>query len=792
MAEQVSYPSRTYVTGPNDSWENIARVNDIPVEVLLNLNGFGVEQIDFLFDKPLTITIPIVPPGTEWEAVMGGMSGHYEPKLETDVPGTDPVATPETAKDQKPIALPPYAIKSEDDLLRYMWVHEWRRDAASFDKNKTEAEKLFRQYIQDAVNSLYLEINIEDLDTGGASSAGYQPSSDFLHLWQESGANYLTVDEYLSQLSEDQLLKLYSEMYGMAQDDVGKASHYQDINQYISSYQDVQSLEQGEALPFKRYADYQSDLALADFYERVFKTRDSALVEQNLLGIAVNLVATRAGRARVLGLDETETYTENQIVEAIYEKLGSNPSIDDLVNLLEGLYSSRERGPLDPSWMHEDAWPQDPEMIDLQNQQRMAALSVISQYHDAQALDNLRKIVYDPTWNPAEEERLLGELNTAIGQVTRTIIGVDIGFVQDGLRQFHDEMKKVHDWRMELKASIDAIEVEMLARRDEEKEPLWWLLEIPLSILFEPLDWLFTIRDVLQGDMLALVGFLPFVPSALRHIADAGRYLDGASLELLGKLDELNEVMPQVDEFDDSWIKGITGSRNFDEFVDNPSRDAYYALGYPLYNEITDRNEASIIASISSNNPDIPEDVIRQIYNHVFTEHHKVSIKGKGLVTGYFSPDPNIGYLWLKAMGEDELAENLLREGRTMALGSGSADSVVIDIQYLDLLAKNDPLYLNRLLAHEYIESELIKAGYNYNFPEHINAHELSTVQEPTLFHPFSSLVTNGFVSESELDELFSKWLTPTVLKGQQAWKFEFSNLDELTRLILSKIHSEG
>jgi hypothetical protein len=37
-------------------------------------------------------------------------------------------------------------------------------------------------------------------------------------------------------------------------------------------------------------------------------------------------------------------------------------------------------------------------------------------------------------------------------------------------------------------------------------------------------------------------------PSALHHIADAGRYLDNVGLELFQKLDELNEVMPKVDE----------------------------------------------------------------------------------------------------------------------------------------------------------------------------------------------------------------------------------------------------
>lgn len=105
MSEQFNYPSRTYIPGTNDTWENIARVNGISVEVLLSINGLNTYEIDLL---PSRIHIPIVPLGTQWELVMDGASGHYEPKLEADVSGADPVAAPETAKEQQPtLCFPP-------------------------------------------------------------------------------------------------------------------------------------------------------------------------------------------------------------------------------------------------------------------------------------------------------------------------------------------------------------------------------------------------------------------------------------------------------------------------------------------------------------------------------------------------------------------------------------------------------------------------------------------------------------------------------------------------------------
>ena len=85
----------------------------------------------------------------------------------------------------------------------------------------------------------------------------------------------------------------------------------------------------------------------------------------------------------------------------------------------------------------------------------------------------------------------------------------------------------------------------MRAQLREEERDLWTLyqayidapesdagrifLEIIAGLVFEPLDWLFTARDLMAGDITAAIGFLPFFSSGMRHA------------------DELIEAFPQID-----------------------------------------------------------------------------------------------------------------------------------------------------------------------------------------------------------------------------------------------------
>ncbi|MCA0453164.1 MAG: hypothetical protein LCI00_04235 [Chloroflexi bacterium] len=658
----------------------------------------------------------------------------------------------------------PYLIRTEDDLLRWMWVNEWGYAANDYDKSK--AESRFKDFVEDKVQGMFTQLLSQETSVlPNSGSAEVNNLFNQLMAVEGQGFYFEQLSAMLDGLTLDQLMALRNEAEKAGQGNQGNYAFAPD--EFLEYYDAIQALEQGEELPYETHDDYDPQLALHDYFDRHFRSRNPDDIERELIDLAL---------AQIVMLHEgIEAVTDDKLYDAfrdeLFQRLGTkSPTIEQLIACLEELIDERVADDQSVEANYDELSIELPHVYD-----------ITVQYHDALALDKLRQIAYDPTWNPGEETRQLAELYVAIKQMTRTIMGVDVGFLQSSLFQFHDAVKDAHEWRLNLKASLDHIETQMLERRDEQSEPLWWLLEIPLSILVEPLDWLFTMRDLMLGDWSALIGFLPLVPGALRHIADAGRYLRGASDELVDALRNL----PRVDE---NWINGVTGARNVDDFAENPSRDAYYAVGYPSYNEITNRNEADIIAAISYNNPDIPEDVIKRVYKHVFTEKHEIYIDD-GFVTAYFSPDPAIGYLWLKAMGEDELAKELLNKGRDMAFRLGPEYAYMARNLYDDVLSQTDQLYFNRLLSHEYIEAELMNAGYKYNFPRNINAHELSTVQDPmSSKNPFVSLVNNGFISTDELDKLFSNWLTPLELNGVKTWKFEFDNMDELISIILTKV----
>ncbi len=403
-------------------------------------------------------------------------------------------------------------------------------------------------------------------------------------------------------------------------------------------------------------------------------------------------------------------------------------------------------------------------------------------------LDNLRKIVYDPTWNPAEEERLLTALDTAIGQVVRNILGVDIGFVQDGLRAFYLTSKQAHDWRMRLKAEADRIELEMLERQDDERQSLWWVNEIVLGILFEPLDWLFTARDLLQGDLTALIGFLPLIPGSLRHIFDAATGL---------KIDDIaREVDGRLDEFGEAWRAGnykyfvpATGLRTPQDFRLDPTGDEYYALGYPLYSNITDRSINEMVSNIQARYPEIPEQVIRTVYKHVFDEKHTI-INDLGEFTGYFSPDPMIGFLWLRAIGSEDIARKFMDDVATGTSARG-LDQYIVNETHKDILSLGDSNF-NQLLAHEYIEARLMELGYKYNLTTNVpiseSAHYLSVAQFPSPRHPYSHFTAFG-MDIKQVEQTFSQWMIPVMdISGNKTWRFNFQNLDELIQTILEKV----
>lgn len=226
-----------------------------------------------------------------------------------------------------------------------------------------------------------------------------------------------------------------------------------------------------------------------------------------------------------------------------------------------------------------------------------------------------------------------------------------------------------------------------------------------------------------------------------------------------------------------------SGARSLFDFPDVLD-EVWYLKGLPLYDEITERNVESMIAAIAARYPNIPEEVLREVYEHIFTRRHWYSnddlLKeiGNGGFYGYFSPDPQIGFLWLRAMRDEQLARDLLSK------------------QVLDELGASD-LDFNRLLAHEYIEARLEVLGYIVRYNDVLDAsamrasaHNLAPLTDPQLF-PFRHYRQLS-LSESEIRTIFAQWVTPVIDTSSnsiQNWMFQFVNLDELINTIASLIY---
>ncbi|MBL8131799.1 MAG: LysM peptidoglycan-binding domain-containing protein [Anaerolineae bacterium] len=387
------------------------------------------------------------------------------------------------------VAPEPYIVRTEDDLLRRMWETAWERDPNTYDRDA--ADTLFKTSLQGLVLTLQ------------SADEQMRASLEQLSLARTRA------------LYEQQAEAAYSELYRFWGGD--------DYEEYLRFYRDAQVLESGRMPPEARHADFQTDLALTDYFQQQFGTRDRNAVEAQIFDLAVELVARQAVDSSVFGLSETASADE--IRAALKARVGENATLEELFAFLEEITQ------LGSSWIG-DSFPELPEYYEsiphsdeLYAQYRtQEALDALAGYHEAKALDQLRQIVYDPTWNPEEDAYYFPLLSAAIQAMPGTLMGVGIGFAKDGLQAYHDQMLAFHTWRLEMKIHLDRVEAMMLERQGEEQASLWWLLEIPLSILVEPLDWLFTIRDLLKGEWSALIGLLPLVPSALRHIVDAANY----------------------------------------------------------------------------------------------------------------------------------------------------------------------------------------------------------------------------------------------------------------------------
>ena len=56
----------------------------------------------------------------------------------------------------------------------------------------------------------------------------------------------------------------------------------------------------------------------------------------------------------------------------------------------------------------------------------------------------------------------------------------DVSFVQNALRIDHYDALRLHNWRLDLRRGLEAVELQMLAMREEElaEDSLWWLAQL--------------------------------------------------------------------------------------------------------------------------------------------------------------------------------------------------------------------------------------------------------------------------------------------------------------------------
>jgi hypothetical protein len=506
--------------------------DDVTLEEIAAASGYTVEEIvaanhgrldSILSDDALFASDVVFLPGN--------------PRINVVVDAqSDEIQTPQAT-------LPAYMVRTEDDLLRWLWVEVWDR-SDPFDRNAAQAR--FEALVTNAV----FETQRQLISQSEFADLSFQPNSGsneinrlFQQLMSYGAGDTQALGQFLDSLTFTQISALQHELekVGVTLADLGIVitdSNAALASEALNYYEITQDMAGGATLPFDAGLGYDPRLAMNDYFRDNFGTINQAEVEEQLLQAAIDLIIGM-GSSYDFAVQADRDLIRRQILLELETRGITNPSLEDLIGFIEEV--AQGALPYTPDGMtdqmaHASLFASNPEWE--------RAYRIAAEYHDALALDQLRQIVYDPNWNPAEDEVLFELLLTAIDGTPRDIdlivAKVDIGFVQDGLRAYWEQAKALHDWRLELKAYIDQIELQMLERADGEQEPLWWLLEIPLSILFEPLDWLFTIRDVLQGDMIALVGLLPFVPhqlgDVLRNISNAGRYTNLSTAEHLSDL----------------------------------------------------------------------------------------------------------------------------------------------------------------------------------------------------------------------------------------------------------------
>ncbi|GAB5492701.1 MAG: hypothetical protein Phog2KO_29160 [Phototrophicaceae bacterium] len=443
-----------------------------------------------------------------------------------------------------------YTIRTTDDVLRRLWVQQCVGNPEEY--TRVAGEACFRGYfanaISDALNnwaysgrdSLMAIPNIGIVvDQGALDSweSASQSSNDMLTLGVLGLIlNQEVITERIGNLSLEAITELYTALLSPTHEVFGDdAVHLQDEQSYVEALDIAITWETGG---IGDTSDFVPDLATGDWLEEnpdygafnsLFSRITELIQQAALIGIFFDRFNYPITVENVLqGITLEDFWDANSILEQYLQGFDEF-TYDDLVSLSLELSEEFSTKSAALTFTSDDAILNNQFEMELENANTIASeLSTYGEgYEDRIALDNLRAVIFDPAWNPTTQLAQLGTLNSVIAEMPTSILGVDVSFAQAGMQEYHDLLLQQLEWHLQMQKHMTNVDTELL-RRQEDGIPwqtLWWLGEFALAFLFEPLDWLITIRDIgmgiIHGNLSAwdFLGFLPILTNRLGDIA---------------------------------------------------------------------------------------------------------------------------------------------------------------------------------------------------------------------------------------------------------------------------------
>ena len=407
--------------------------------------------------------------------------------------------------------VPDYLLKTKVDVLRYYWVVGMNRSLADFDSDNTgflaDVERNFRSSIETALAAMS-----RDAQVNGITNPLYGD--------EKANVNF---------------------------DDVPVTIVLDEFADLAIDYAASQGAENFSFAPISPNDEgYQADLALEDFLSR--KGPDDPI----LRALADMIIQASMENISLRGMHAFDAESSHsEIIEALINQLGGENYTPDDLNNLVNLYTQEYYEHQDDPILNRDPLNGGSYAAQFATSALTQSNAQNAQYLDAVALDSLRAVAFDPSWNPDQEAAQLAELNGAISTLEgKSVIGIDISWVAATFRQYYNERVLYREWRLKLRDDMMNVEVAMLNRQDDG-DPLWWVGMVAETLLnfVDVLEPLFILRDAMHGDWFGValgVGDLALGPllDGITAIRRASRYVDNGN-ELIIDLGERTRQLPK-------------------------------------------------------------------------------------------------------------------------------------------------------------------------------------------------------------------------------------------------------